>query len=99
VRAGCRATSTDSANAAAKRAASARAKAASRTTTLASRFSSSGSMFELPTVAQLSSTTATLACRNAGVYSKIEFDVLLECGILAHGLLSCAAGGGATTSC
>jgi hypothetical protein len=47
---------------------------ASRTTTLASRFSSSdsGSMFELPTVAQSSSTTATLACRKAGVYSKMR---------------------------
>ena len=47
------------------------AKAPSRTTALASRFSSSdsGSMFELPTVAQSSSTIATLACRKAGVYS------------------------------
>ncbi len=42
-----------------------RANGSSHTTRLASRFSSSdsGSMLELPRVAQSSSTTATFACR------------------------------------
>jgi predicted alpha/beta superfamily hydrolase len=46
-------------------------KAWSCTTTLASRLTSSdsGSMLDEPTVAQRPSTTATLACRKAGVYS------------------------------
>ncbi len=64
-------TSRDAATASSNSRASSRAKAASCTITLASRLSSSdsGSMFELPTVAQSSSTTATFACRKAGVYS------------------------------
>jgi hypothetical protein len=54
-----------------KRAAKAAQKSPSRTTTLASRFNNNdkGSMLLLPTVAQWSSTNATLACRKAGVYS------------------------------
>jgi len=63
--------SSDAAKAWSSRRRSSCAKLSSSTKALASRLSSSdsGSMLELPTVAQSSSTTATLACRKAGVYS------------------------------
>src|SRR5205814_715443 len=61
----------DTVSASSKARASSAAKGSSSITTLASRLTSSdsGSMLELPSVAQLSSTTAALACRKAGRYS------------------------------